>query len=126
MAEQRDPGAGSDGAVEAAFDAIAVPMSARIKVANVSDVPEGEVRVVEPAGKALALVNVDGAFFALDNRCLHRGGPIGEGELDGTFLTCPWHGWRWDVKTGAHANNPGVKVACYPVTIDGDAVYVDI
>jgi nitrite reductase/ring-hydroxylating ferredoxin subunit len=101
-------------------------MSARIKVATVSDVPPGEARVVEPNGRAVALVNVDGTLFALDNRCPHRGGPLGEGALSGTRLTCPWHGWQWDVTTGAHANNPAVKVACYPVTIDGDTVYVDL
>jgi nitrite reductase/ring-hydroxylating ferredoxin subunit len=101
-------------------------MAEKVKVASVADVPPGEARVMEAAGKPVALVNVDGTFYAVDNTCLHRGGPLGEGELEGTVLTCPWHGWRWDVKTGANVNNPGVKVPCYPVSVEGDAVYVEV
>jgi nitrite reductase (NADH) small subunit len=101
-------------------------MPARIRVANVSEVPPGMARVVEPAGRSVALVNIEGALFALDNRCPHRGGPLGEGTLRGSVLTCPWHGWQWDVKTGAHANNPAVKVACFPVTVDRDVVYIEL
>jgi len=101
-------------------------MPTRIKVAEVSDVPPGEARVVAPRGRPLALVNLHGAFYALDNTCPHRGGPLGEGSLEGPFVTCPWHGWRWDVKTGAHANNPAVKVACYPVLVEDGVVYIEI
>ncbi|HUO65184.1 MAG TPA: Rieske 2Fe-2S domain-containing protein, partial [Terriglobales bacterium] len=79
-------------------------MSRRVRVAGVADVPAGEGRVVDAEGKALALFNVDGAFYVLDNACSHRGGPLGEGELEGTMVVCPWHAWRWDVKTGANAN----------------------
>jgi nitrite reductase/ring-hydroxylating ferredoxin subunit len=101
-------------------------MTTRIRVASAVDVPPGEARVVEASGKPIALCNVAGRFYAVDNTCLHRGGPVGEGDLDGTILTCPWHGWRWDVTTGANTNNPGVKLGCYPVTVDGDAVFVDV
>jgi nitrite reductase (NADH) small subunit len=101
-------------------------MPEKVKVASASDVPPGEVRVVEAAGKPIALVNAEGTFYAMDNTCLHRGGPLGEGDLEGTVLTCPWHGWRWDVRSGANVNNPAVKVSCFPVTVEGDAVYVEI
>lgn len=103
-----------------------IAMSARTEVATVAEIPPGEVRVVEPGGKALALANVDGTFYALDNTCLHRGGPLGEGTLEETILTCPWHGWRWEVTTGANANNPAVKVSCYPVTVENGIIYVDL
>jgi nitrite reductase/ring-hydroxylating ferredoxin subunit len=101
-------------------------MSERVRVADVGDIPAGELRVVEAAGTPIALANVDGTIYALSNACLHRGGPLGEGDLDGPTVTCPWHGWRWDVRTGANANNPAVAVACFPVTVDGGAVYVDV
>ncbi len=99
---------------------------ARVKVAAVSDVPPGEGRVVDAGGKSVALFNVEGAFFALDNTCAHRGGPLGEGDLEGRIVTCPWHGWRWDVTTGANANNPAIKVGCYPAATEGGDVYVEL
>ena len=99
---------------------------ARVRVARASDVPAGEGRVVDVGGKTLALFNVGGAYYALDNGCPHRGGPLGDGDLDRTVVICPWHGWRWDVTTGANANNPAVKVGCFPVTVDADEVFVDL
>ena len=99
---------------------------ARIRVCPSSDVPAGEGRVVEAGGRTLALFNVDGAFYAIDNTCAHRGGPLGEGELDGTIVTCPWHGWRWDVKSGANANNPAVKMTCFAVSVEAGDVFVEV
>jgi nitrite reductase/ring-hydroxylating ferredoxin subunit len=101
-------------------------MATRVKVAAAVDVAVGEARVVEASGKPIALVNADGTFYAVDNTCLHRGGPLGEGELDGLILTCPWHGWRWDVKTGANTNSPAVTLTCYPVSVEDGAVYVEL
>lgn len=98
----------------------------RVKVATVGEVEAGQGRVVEAEGKTLALFNVDGAFYALDNACAHRGGPLGEGDLDGPTVTCPWHAWRWDVKTGANVNNPAVRVACFPVIVENGAVFVEL
>ncbi len=99
---------------------------ARVRVGRSSDVPAGEGRVVEAGGRSLALFNVDGAYYAIDNSCAHRGGPLGEGELNGTVVTCPWHGWRWDVKSGANANNPAVKMTCFPVSVEADDVFVEV
>ena len=98
----------------------------RVRAAAVTEIPAGEGRVVEAEGVTLALFNVDGVFYAIDNRCAHRGGPLGEGELEGRVVTCPWHAWRWDVTTGANANNPAVRVACYPVRVEGGAVLVEV
>ncbi len=97
----------------------------RVKIANVGDVEAGEGRVVEAEGKTLALFNANGTFYVLDNSCAHRGGPLGEGDLDGTVVTCPWHAWRWDVTTGANVNNPAVRVACFPVVVENGAVFVE-
>ena len=69
------------------------------------------VLILIPAGiHYWALFNVDGGFYAINDVCGHRGGPLGEGELDGKTVICPWHGWRWDVTTGANVNNPAVKI----------------
>lgn len=96
------------------------------KVLDTVDLNPGEGRVVEVEGKTLALFNVDGTFYAVDNTCLHRGGPLGEGELEGATVTCPWHGWRWDVATGAHSNNPSLRLACFPVRVEGSSVFVEL
>ncbi len=96
------------------------------KVGETADLKPGEARVVEAGGKTLALFNANGTYYALDNSCLHRGGPLGEGELEGTIVTCPWHGWRWDVSTGANTNNPAVKVSCFPVKVEGTSVFVEL
>jgi len=100
--------------------------SRRVRVAATEDVPVGQGRVVEADGKDLALFNIDGAFYAIDNACVHRGGPLGEGDLEGTIVLCPWHAWRWDVTTGANANNPAVKMACFPVTVEDGVVFVEL
>ena len=98
----------------------------KTKVAEMSDLAPGQGKVVDVDGKPIALFNADGKFCAIDNTCLHRGGPLGEGDLDGTIVTCPWHGWRYDVTTGANAMNPAVKVACFPVSVEGSAVFVEV
>src|SRR3989304_2661244 len=100
-------------------------MGALIKGGGTAEPKHREGKGVEGAGKVLALFNVGGTFYVLDNPCLHRGGPLGEGELEGTIVTCPWHGWRWDVAPGANTNNPAVKVACFPVKVDGGSIFVE-
>ena len=100
--------------------------TSRIRVAAVADVPIGTGRVVEAGGKEIGLFNVEGRFYAIDNVCPHRGGPLGEGDLEGAIVVCPWHAWRWDVASGANANNPAVKVACFAVVVDGGEVFLDL
>lgn len=99
---------------------------ASVKVARAADVPVGQGRVVQAGAKSLALWNVDGAYHAIDNTCPHRGGPMGDGDLDGRLAICPWHGWRWDVTTGANTNNPAVRVACFPVSVEGGQVFIEV
>jgi nitrite reductase (NADH) small subunit len=98
----------------------------RVRVASVGDVPAGQGLVVQASGHSLALFNVDGRFYAVDNTCLHRGGPLGEGDLEGRVVICPWHAWRWDVTTGANVNNPAVKVACFAVSVERGEVFVEL
>lgn len=98
----------------------------QVRVAAVGEVKPGEGRVLEANGRSVALFNVDGRYYAIDNTCPHRGGPLGEGDLDGTVVACQWHAWRWDVTTGANTNNPAVKLACFPVSEDGGSVFVEL
>lgn len=96
-------------------------MVEEVTVAKVGDVPPGEGRVVELEDKVLAVFNRDGDFCVIDNTCLHRGGPLGEGELEGRVVTCPWHGWEYDVTTGKNEANPSIGVRCYEVqVVDGE------
>jgi nitrite reductase (NADH) small subunit/3-phenylpropionate/trans-cinnamate dioxygenase ferredoxin subunit len=95
-----------------------------VKVCKKSDVPAGSGRTVDVKGKPVAIFNVEGNFYAIDNTCLHRGGPLGEGELDGQTVTCPWHGWRYDVTTGVNDMNSAVAVAKYPIKVEGEDILV--
>lgn len=97
-----------------------------IRVASVNDVPEGEGRVVSANGTPVALFNVGGEFHAIHNACLHKGGPLGEGELDGNVVTCPWHGWKYDVTTGRNIMMPSIAVKKFPVRVEGEDVLVDV
>jgi nitrite reductase (NADH) small subunit len=99
---------------------------ARLKVAETTDLAPGAGLIVDAAGRSLALFNVDGVFCAIDNTCPHRGGPLGDGRLAGAIVTCPWHGYRYDVRTGRHQLNAAFSVPCYPVTVEGGGVYVDV
>ncbi len=97
-----------------------------VRVASVDDVKPGHGMVAEVNGKALAVFNVGGQFHVIDNTCVHRGGPLGEGELEANVVTCPWHGWQFNVTTGACVNNPSAQVQIYPVRVDGSDVKVQL
>ncbi len=101
-------------------------MGEQKSVAKIEDVSQGSGIVAEVGDKSLAVFNVDGEYFVIDNTCIHRGGPLGEGDLEGTVVTCPWHGWEYNVKTGACTTNPDACVKSYQVTIDGSDIKVEI
>ncbi|MBI5777221.1 MAG: Rieske (2Fe-2S) protein [Nitrospirae bacterium] len=94
-------------------------MAEFIRIADIADIKPGSGTTVEVGGKSLAVFNVEGSYYVIDNDCVHRGGPLGAGELEGNNVSCPWHGWSYDVKTGKCINNPSACVKSYPVTIDG-------
>lgn len=102
-----------------------------VEVAKVEDVPPGSARVVKVGATQVALVNVDGTFYALDNECPHRAGYLGEGEINADWsewaLECPLHGSVFDVRTGAVLNPPAqTPVGTYAVEVDGGAVSVSV
>jgi nitrite reductase/ring-hydroxylating ferredoxin subunit len=96
------------------------------RAASVKDVPEGGGKVVLVGGKGIALFNVGGKFCAIDNTCPHRGGPLGEGSLQGELVTCPWHGWVFNVTTGTLAATDRAGVACYAVKVEGEDILVRV
>ena len=103
-------------------------MSDFIKIANTSDLPPGQSIVVEIDGRIIAVFNVDGQFYALDNTCMHRGGPLGEGFVDQCNLTvqCPWHGWVYSLTTGASQTDSMARVEKFEVQVEGDDVKVSL
>ena len=101
-------------------------MAAFVKVAELSQLAPGKPMTVDVEGRRLALFNVDGTIHCTDNACLHRGGPLGEGFLQGTTVTCPWHGWQFDVATGSCATNPAASLRCFETRIQGDDILVAI
>jgi nitrite reductase/ring-hydroxylating ferredoxin subunit len=95
-------------------------------VAQVADIPAGKAKQVTVNGKTLAVFNSNGSFYAIDNECPHRGGPLAEGELSGTEVECPWHGARFNIGTGVHLCPPANRdVTAYKVQVIGQEVQVD-
>lgn len=101
-------------------------MAKFIRVGKVADVEPGTCVSVEAEGRGVALCNVNGTLYALDNTCPHAGGPLGEGLLTGEVVECPWHGWRYNVRTGFRPENPDFAVACYEVKVVGEEIEVGI
>jgi nitrite reductase (NADH) small subunit len=100
---------------------------ALVKVAEVNQVPPGTGKVVSAGEKVLALFNLNGTFYALDNRCTHMGGPLGEGQVEGNVVICPWHGSRFDITTGHVVKGPARQpVISYSIQVQSGAVYVDL
>ena len=98
-----------------------------VKVASTSEIAPGQARLVNIKGKEIALFNIEGAFFALENACTHEEGPLAEGEIEGHEVTCPWHGARFDVRTGEVLCAPAYEdVARYNVRVAGMDIEVEI
>jgi nitrite reductase (NADH) small subunit len=95
-------------------------------VAKLAEIPAGSIKEVQVAGQAIALANVAGTFYAISGTCLHRGGPLGEGQLEGKVVTCPWHGWQFDVTTGKAVQNPNAGLGCYEVEVRGQEIFVSV
>jgi nitrite reductase (NADH) small subunit len=99
---------------------------ALMRAAKTDELPAGSIREFQVEGKTLAIANVDGKFYAINNTCLHRGGPLGQGELTDKIVTCPWHGWQYDVTTGKLTMNPSAGVECYATEVKGEDIWVDL
>lgn len=95
------------------------------KVAKTKDFEEGKGVLVPVDGRQIALFLEKGEFFAIENQCPHRGGPLVEGRFEGDELVCPWHAWGFDVKSGKCKTVPGMDVDTFPVKVEGEDVYLD-
>jgi len=100
-------------------------MPSFVTACAIGDVAPGTGKTVTVGGKEVAVFNVDGTFHAIDNECPHRGGPLGEGELEGCLLTCPWHAWQFDIRTGESVTDDS-RVAVYPCKVEGGQVVVEV
>ncbi len=101
-------------------------MGQLIKVAEINEVPPGTAKAVDLEGRPLALFNIDGTYYAIDDACTHRGGPLSDGTVEGTTVTCPLHGATYDVTTGNVLGPPASKgVAHYDVQVDGNDIKVE-
>ena len=101
-------------------------MGQLIKVAETNEVPPGTAKAVDVEGRPVALFNIDGTYYAIDDTCTHRGGPLSEGEVDGTVVTCPLHGATFDITTGNVLGPPASEgVAHYNVQVDGNDIKVE-
>jgi nitrite reductase (NADH) small subunit len=97
-----------------------------VKIAKVSEIAPGTIREVQLDGKTVAVANIAGKFHGINNACMHRGGPLGQGPLEGSVVTCPWHAWQYDVTTGKGVQNNTAAVDCYPVEQRGDELFIDL
>lgn len=101
-------------------------MGTFVKVAQASEIAPGQGKTVEANGREIAIFNVGGTLHAIDNACKHRGGSLGEGELDGSIVTCPLHAWTYDVTNGECFDDPECGVSIYPVKVEGGDVFVEV
>ena len=101
-------------------------MSQFVEILSTADLPVGRMKAVSVDGRTIAVYHTASGFFATDNTCPHRGGPLAEGDLIGEEITCPWHLWGFDVATGKCAGNAEISVATYETRVEGDRVMVKL
>jgi nitrite reductase (NADH) small subunit/3-phenylpropionate/trans-cinnamate dioxygenase ferredoxin subunit len=98
-----------------------------VQVARLQEIRPGQMLALTVEGLPIALASVDGVLYAFSDTCRHEGGPLACGALIGSTVTCPWHGWTYDIRTGKSVIPPvGLRIPTYPVHIKGDAVYIEI
>ena len=97
-----------------------------VRVGSLVALPPGQVMEAEVGGNTYAICNLDGALTAFDGTCPHAGGPLGQGNIDAGRLVCPWHAWEYDCRTGINDYDDNVKLAAFPVKIEGDDILIDV
>ena len=101
-------------------------MAEWIRIAHVAECPPGSAFELVAGDRIVALFNSEGNLFALDGVCPHQGGPLGKGQLEGCIVTCPWHGWQFDVRNGQSQLSPSVVQPQLPLRVEGDDVLVQV
>jgi len=96
-----------------------------VKVADTKDIPSSQMKAVEVSGEKICLANVGGKYYAICNVCTHVGGPLAEGTLEGYEVECPWHGSKFDVRTGEVARGPARRPdPIYELKVDGNNILI--
>jgi nitrite reductase (NADH) small subunit len=96
------------------------------RLASLAELKPGSMIDVELGERMIVICHTGGELHAMDGRCPHRGGPLGQGALHGNMVVCPWHAWEFDCTTGQHDYNPAVRQTKYSVRVDGDDILVDL
>jgi nitrite reductase (NADH) small subunit len=100
---------------------------AYIKIATQSELPApGEAKEFEISGTTICVANVNGTITAMENHCIHMGGPLGQGYVENGKVVCPWHGWEYDPHTGHLEGDPKTKLDVYPIKVESGDVLVDV
>jgi nitrite reductase/ring-hydroxylating ferredoxin subunit len=97
-----------------------------VPIAAANELAPGECGEYVAGDRIVALFNVGGTFHALDGICPHQGGPLGKGTLCGSIVTCPWHGFQFDVATGQHQTSRSIIHPTFPVKIEGGQIHIDL
>ena len=99
-------------------------MATFVPVAATGDIPAGQARAYVVGDREIAVFNVDGAFYAIENACPHQGGPLADGWVEGPIVTCPWHAWCFDVRTGGMTLGGFTSVDTFEVQVEGSTISV--
>jgi nitrite reductase/ring-hydroxylating ferredoxin subunit len=101
-------------------------MKGFVKLASLADVAPGQSLEVEHGGRIYAIFNIDGVISAIDGICPHQGGPLADGEVRGTVVTCPWHGWQFDLRSGQPLYGGRTRQPVFDVKLDGEDILVAV
>ena len=96
-----------------------------VRAARKDEIPAGAIREFQVDGLTVAIANIGNKFYAVNNTCLHRGGPLGQGQLQGVAVTCPWHGWQYDVTSGKLVMNQAIGVKTYVIEVRGEDLWIE-
>ena len=103
-----------------------LPMPIRTRIAAPADIPLGEGREFVVGTRIVAVFRTSDGWSAIDGICSHAGGPLAQGKLSGNVVTCPWHGWQYDLSTGHHCLNSRIQQSCFVVEEQGDDLFVTV
>jgi nitrite reductase (NADH) small subunit len=95
-----------------------------VAVSSTDEVPPGSLKGVRVGDEEMALAHCDGGFYAVQGHCLHLQGPLAEGHLEGCVLTCPWHGWQYDVRTGKNEFDLAIQLKTYDIQVEDGEIRV--
>ncbi|MFP6638373.1 MAG: Rieske 2Fe-2S domain-containing protein [Nitrospinaceae bacterium] len=97
-----------------------------VKVMGVEDLPIGKSAIIAAGEDEIALFNYKGKYYAVANKCPHRGAPLGEGRIEEGIVICPGHEWRYKLENGANMQNPELFIPTYPVKVRNEHIYIGL